>query len=191
MKSICFLLCITGILTFGTLFGWAQNKPRQNAPAPTASTPTKQETIDWILSKIRAHGGYTNSFSLDNPIGMEDDFWEQTVLDNGQISCEQTTNMIFKGRSPNFIKTLWYTYRLQDICSFDVMEGSIVFTLKNKINIKSSLEKEGGHTTFDNYDTDKVTFMINLNSEDNLAKRMGKALRALVNFNCPPVKEAY
>lgn len=154
MKKLSFILLL--LLNGAVLFG--QTKP------------TKQETIDWIIAKIRENPRIED---IRHP-GV---YYTYSITDDYKIKCS-----LISQRKVSFTNTV--TFSFNDICSASFNENfkAISVTFKSPIKSKS----DDGTTD----EEDSWEFFINP-SATNMGERMLKAFRTLAEYNCPPVKEIF
>ena len=169
MKMKFFLLTIVYFLSF------------------SAGAQTKEETIQWLSSKISKYGQntkicfnssgkyyftqYSASIVSALMIIRIDECTE--VDDNNSCSCEMFSNV-----------SIEHTTNIETKTDCDGKKYFILYGLNSrsyKGNCSSRYEREKNQTQF----------QIDFNSEENLHDRMLKAFKTLISFNKPKNKEPF
>ncbi|MFT4203589.1 MAG: hypothetical protein QM610_06695 [Chitinophagaceae bacterium] len=152
--------------------------------------PTKQETIDWLISKFKVYKRASDFYNIPgvSDVSITCEFYKQ---ENNAILVQSTYGRGF-GNGNDRIDS--YVLNLNNICSISLVNHShnvIRIHLKNPINVSSTSLRNGGGTEVTQKSIVSVSVGFDNVQEENIEERTARALATLADYNCPPVKEPF
>ncbi|PYF74380.1 hypothetical protein [Pedobacter nutrimenti] len=149
------------------------------------TSPTKQETMDWIVAKLRENGYGTTQTTVTGDLYLYR--FNYTVDDNGIINVEENSSV--KDESGRSYTKDSYSFSLNDICSIQT-GNAIKCLLKTKIDLSTELNQNGYKSRINRLR--QYSFIcLTWGKEQNLNERMTKALQTLAEYNCPKAKNTF